>query len=202
MRIPIILALGCALLFAEYCSADTILNGYVNDPSNANLVGSDLGAALFGSDYDIADNVALYTISVGDGNETFTSKGFALGGVDPYFTLFSGTGNLATFVGSNFNQAFSTGGDFSLTFSLVAGNYTVAIGTYANDSSAENAGTGTLGDGFTFFGSPDSLGNGYYELDISQGQASVPEPSSSILISLPLILLIAWRIRKDALIQN
>jgi hypothetical protein len=54
--------------------------------------------------------VALYTFNVAaSGSVSFTSLGFAGGGVDPYFSLFSGSGNAAGFLGSNYVQAFSTG---------------------------------------------------------------------------------------------
>jgi hypothetical protein len=151
--------------------------GFLNNPGNTALVGSDLGAPLFGNDFEIANNVALYVISVPTaGTVNFRSVGFVAGGADPYFTLFRGTGSSATFVGSNYTQAFSTGGEFNLFFALTAGNYTVATGAFANMSFAENLGTGTLGDGFIGLGEPDALGNYYYELQIDLGQqvAAIP----------------------------
>ena len=116
-------------------------SGFLNDPGNTALVGSDLAAPLFDNDNDIANNVALYTFSnTTAGTVNFLSQGFALGGIDPYFTLFSGTGNTGTFVDSNFVQAFSTGGDFNLNEALGVGDYTVAMGVFANMSFAENSG--------------------------------------------------------------
>jgi hypothetical protein len=158
--------------------------GYVDDAANSNLVGPDLGTALFGDDFEIANNVALYTLDVAEsGVVTFDSNGFAAGGIDPYFTLFSGATTSATFVESNYAQAFSTGDDFLISVPLAAGTYRVAIGTFANMSFAENLGMGTLADGFVGLGDPNWLGNYYYELVVTTPSA-VPEPASMLSILL------------------
>ncbi|HEY1342344.1 MAG TPA: DVUA0089 family protein, partial [Bryobacteraceae bacterium] len=164
----------------------------MNDPANTALKASDLTAPLFGDDSEIANNVALYEISVvAADNYRFLSTGFAAGGIDPYFTLFQSTGNGATVLGSNYDQAFSTGGDFNLTFALAAGDYTVGIGAFANMSFAENFGAGTLGDGFIGLGVP-SLGTTYYNLEITPG-AAAPEPRPLWLAALGLGLGLLWR---------
>ena len=159
------------------------VSGFLNDSGNAALIGSPVWAGgtpptpLFADDFDIANNVALHTFSVAaPGNVNFLSSGFAAGGVDPYFTLFSGTGETATFLGSNFAQAFSTGGDFDLNFLLSAGDYTLALGAFANMSFAENLGAGALGDGFIALGGPSFLWNYYYELEVSTGGSGAPIP--------------------------
>jgi hypothetical protein len=173
-------------------AAVVTLSGLLNDSANAALVGSGPAPspALFGNDLDIANNVALYPILVpSTGSVQFHSNGFAAGGVDPYFTLFSGTGNGATFVGSNFAQAISTGGDFLLAFSLAAGSYTVALGVFENLSFAENLGSGSLGDGFIGLGEPASMGTSFYELVVTTPDGPGPplsEPSSVILLLLGL----------------
>jgi hypothetical protein len=179
-------------------AAAITLSGFLNDSGNTALVGSDPAPSppSFVSDSAIANNVALYPISVPfTGFVQFDSNGFAAGGVDPYFTLFSGTGNGATFVDSNYVQAFSTGGDFLLTFSLAAGSYTVALGAFANLSIAENYGSGSLGDGFIGLGEPGSLGTltstsfSFYELVVTTPDGPGPplsEPSSVILLLLGL----------------
>jgi hypothetical protein len=177
-----------------------VFSGYLNDTANGALAGSDLGAPSFADDFAIANNVALYVLSVATpGDVNFLSKGFGLGGVDPYFTLFSGTGTSATFLGSNYDQAFfGGGGDFSLDLLLTAGDYTIALGAFANLSFAENLGAGTLGDGFIGLGEPGLLGNSFYELDVSAPTAAaVPEPASLLLLMLPGALLVI-RCRRSA----
>jgi hypothetical protein len=179
-------------LFGTATGSADVFSGYLNDPANGALVGSDLGAPSFADDFANANNVALYVLSVGTpGDVNFLSKGFGLGGVDPYFTLFSGTGNSATFVGSNYDQAFfGGGGDFNLDFLLAAGDYTIAIGAFANLSFAENLGAGTLGDGLIGLGEPGSLGNYFYEVDVNAASAAaVPEPASLLLLMFPAALL-------------
>ena len=173
------------------------LSGFLNDPANTALRASDLSAPLFGDDFEIANNVALYEITIGAADAyRFLSTGFAAGGIDPYFTLFLGTGNGATVLGSNYVQAFSTGGDFDLTFALAAGDYTVGIGAFANMSFAENFGSGTLGDGFTGLGVP-SLGTTYYNVEIATG-AAAPEPRPVWLATLGIGVGLLWRRRRNA----
>lgn len=174
-------------------------SGYVNDAANPALVHSDLGPALFGDDFEIANNVALHTFSVAaPGNFNFDSNGFDAGGIDPYFTLFSGTGPTATFLASNYDQAFNTGGDFLINLALAAGDYTIALGTFANMSFAENDPDAdpSLGDGFTFLGGPGFLGNYYYELSVDIGEPPpVPEPGSLMLLLTGLAMVGARRRR-------
>ncbi len=168
MRSVLFAAWLCVTLIIGTVEAQSAtFSGYFNNAGNTALVGSDLGPPLFANDFEIANNVALHVISITEpGNVRFLSKGFTAGGADPYFTLFQGTGASATFLGSNYTQAFSTGGDFDLSFTLTPGNYTVALGAFANMSFAENLGVGTLGDGFIGLGEPDILGTYYYELEI------------------------------------
>jgi len=172
----------------------TTFSGFLNDAANSALVGSGMlpTPPSFADDWEIANNVALYSISLATaGSVRFDSSGFGLGGVDPYFTLFSGTGYSGTFVGSNYVQAFSTGGDFDLTFSLLAGDYTFAIGAFGNMSFAENGG-GTLDDGFTGLGGPNYLGTSspyYYEVVVTTSEGpgpGVPEPTTLLLALLGL----------------
>jgi hypothetical protein len=165
IRLLLIFVFSCLINNAE--AQSVTLSGNLNNSGNTALVASDLGAPLFGDDFEIANNVALYVISVPTNlTVNFKSRGFTAGGVDPYFTVFQGTGSSATYFGSNYTQAFSTGGDFDLSFMLTPGLYTIALGAFANMSFAENLGTGTLGDGFIGLGEPDLLGTYYYEIGV------------------------------------
>ena len=180
-------------LAATLACASTTLAGNLGDSGNAALVGSDLGAPDFTDANAIADNVALYTFTVWvPGSVDITSTGFAAGGVDPYFTLFAGGDDTATVYDSNYAQAFSTGGDFEWTGPLAAGTYQIALGSFANMSLAENYGSGTLGDGFTFIGDPNSLGDGSYSLTLT---TPVPEPSGTWLMTVGLAALATRSLR-------
>ena len=160
----------------------TTYSGNLGDATNTALVWSDLTAPLFDNANDIANNVALYTIVVPVAETvTFQSTAFAGGGIDPYFTLFAGTGNSATFVDSNYTQATTTGGDFTLNESLAAGSYVMAIGVNQNLSYTENQPNTyfTLGDGFVQLGDPSKFGSGAYSVDVTM---AVPEPAEWSLL--------------------
>jgi hypothetical protein len=205
MRKHAFLSLILIALSASFASATTIVvSGYLDDAANPFLVGpgpDGSNAPSFVDDFDIANNTALHPITIPvAGAVTFTSLGFATGGVDPYFTLFSGTGPDAQFVDSNYVHAFSIGGDFSMTLSLAAGDYTVAMGAFANMSFAENNPDAdpTLGDGFTALGGPFYLGvdNPYYyklAIELETNGTSVAEPSSLALLGLAGAAAIRWR---------
>ena len=180
------------LALASTLAGATTYAGNLGDAGNAALVGSDLGAPDFTDDNSVANNVALYTFSTGAGLVSIVSTGFAGGGVDPYFTLFTGSGGTATLLDSNYLQATSTGGDFTWSGSLAAGTYEIALGSFENMSFAENLGTGTLGDGFIALGDPNSLGDGSYSLDVT---TPVPEPSGLLLMAAGFAAL-ATRIRR------
>jgi hypothetical protein len=206
MRIKVLIVLMCLGFLSGMANADTVLlheSGYFNLDTNGALVGSDLTDPLFDDDSAIANNVALYPLAIPvSGNVTFESFGFGLSGADPYFTLFlghnPGIDTTATFQGSNYLQAFSTGGDFDLSFSLGVGDYVVAMGVFANMSFAENLGSGTLADGFIGLGESYLLGNYYYELQVTMpDQAQVPEPTTLLLTLLGLVGLAGFR-RKSA----
>ena len=178
---------GATLALAATFAGATTLAGNLGDAGNAALVGSDLGAPDFTDDNAIANNVALYTFTTVTGTVSIASSGFAAGGVDPYFTLFAGSGDSATVLDSNYAQAISTGGDFTWTGVLAAGTYEIALGAFENLSFAENLGSGTLGDGFIGLGDPNSLGDGSYALDLT---TAVPEPSTTWLLAVGLAALV------------
>ena len=184
---------AATLALASTLAGATTYAGNLGDAGNAALVGSDLGAPDFTDDNAIADNVALVTFTTNTGLVSIVSTGFAGGGVDPYFTLFSGSGGAATFYDSNYLQATSTGGDFTWTGTLAGGTYEIALGAFENMSFAENLGSGTLADGFIFLGDPNSLGNGSYSLNVT---TAVPEPSGALLLVFGVAAL-ATRIRRS-----
>jgi PEP-CTERM motif len=180
---------GALLALAALAASAQTFSGRFDDPLNTALVGSDLGAPSFVDEFAVANNVALYTFDVAvAGAVTITSTGFAAGGADPYFTLFRGNDSSATFVDSNFAQAFSTGGDFVFSSTLATGDYLIALGTFANLSFAENLGSGTLADGFAGLGEPGSLGDTHYSVTVTMAAAPVPEPSTSALMTLGLAM--------------
>lgn len=183
---------GATLALAATLAGATTYAGNLGDAGNAALVGSDLGAPAFDDANAIANNVALYIFTTAAGTVSIVSTGFAGGGVDPWFTLFNGSGGTAAFLDSNFVQATSTGGDFTWTGTLAAGTYEIALGSFENMSFAENLGSGTLADGFIALGDPNSLGDGSYSLDLT---TPVPEPSRSWLIAVGLAAL-ATRLRR------
>jgi hypothetical protein len=179
---------------AMVAGAATTLSGNFGDASNGALVGSDFGTPNFADEFDIANNVALYAFTLSDGGlVSLISSGFAGGGADPYFSLFSGTGGSASFLDSNYAQAFSTGGDFNYSSVLAAGDYTVAIGTFANLSFAENLGNGTLANGFVALGDPNSLGDGSYAVTLT---TPVPAPTAALLMVCGLAGLAATQMRR------
>ena len=184
---------AATLALASTLAGATTYAGNLGDAGNAALVGSDLGAPDFTDDNAIADNVALVTFTTNTGLVSIVSTGFAGGGVDPYFTLFSGSGGTATFYDSNYLQATSTGGDFTWTGTLAGGTYEIALGAFENMSFAENLGSGTLADGFIFLGDPNSLGNGSYSLNVT---TAVPEPSGALLLVFGVAAL-ATRLRRS-----
>ena len=183
---------GAALALAATLAGATTFAGNLGDAGNAALVGSDLGAPGFDDENAIANNVALYAFTTAAGTVSIVSTGFAGGGIDPYFTLFSGSGATATWFDSNYVQATSTGGDFTWTGTLAAGTYEIALGAFENMSFAENWGVGTLADGFISLGDPGSLGDGSYSLALT---TPVPEPSGAWLMAVGLAALATRSLR-------
>ena len=188
-------ALGLATIAGSVFAGVTTLSGALDDSANTALVASDLGPALFSDDWDTANNVALYGLNVPvGGTVNFTSTGFAAGGIDPYFTLFNGADRAsATFRESNYLNAITVGGDFTLDVVLATGQYTVAIGVFQNMSFAENLGSGFLADGFIGLGGPSFFGDGAYTLTITT--PPVPEPGTA-LMGLTGLCALAWASRR------
>ena len=139
-----------------------------------------------------ANNTAAYTFSVsavstvtvqsyGYGGSESAPGGTNLagtvipsGGFDPYISVFTGAGPLATFLASNDDGSCPPGtssaglcGDPTLSLTLAPGNYTLVVEAFNNMSLAENLGSGTLGDGFTGLGNYDPSRTNYFAIDIS-----------------------------------
>jgi len=196
-------AIGLAVTAGAARGAVVTLSGDLGNPANVALVASDMTSPRFTDDFDVANNVALYALHVAvAGTVSFAGTGFPGGGIDPYFSLFRGTDPAtATLLDSNYFNAFSIGGDFVNNDLLAVGDYTVAIGVFANMSFAENLGTGFLADGFVGLGSPGALGDGSYTLTITLpdgGGGTVPEPGGGSLVL--MALLAAWwpaRLRRN-----
>lgn len=188
MRTKISILAALLVLISGVARADTLsFVGFFNDSGNSALVGSDLGPALFANDWDVANNVALYDLAIPLGGIVgFRSFGYAAGGAQPYFSLFSGSRasmSTASFIVSNY---FDPNIDFDISAPLGAGSYVVALGVWENMSFAENLGAPlTLGDGFVGLGVPELLGSSYYELEVARPDEPVPpipEPGSLLLI--------------------
>ncbi len=188
-QVPALAAGGLlSLMLHGPAQASTVtFTGRLDDNTDAHLVGSPgLTAPQFGSDYDIANNVALWTFNVAtSGLIAIGSTSYSAGGIDAYLTVFLGTGNNATYVGSGISADGLE--DFNFALSLLAGDYTLAIGAFANQSFADNSG-GTLADGFIGLGEPGSLGSGTYIVSVSTDVVvnPVPEPDAASLAFIAL----------------
>lgn len=178
-------ALVLAIAAGSSLAGSVTFSGKLGDSANAALVASDLTAAQFTDDQVIANNVALHVLHVlVASTANFTSSGFELGGIDPYFSIFSSTDpTTATWLESNYLHAQTIGGDFTMDLALAPGDYTVAMGVYTNLSFAENLGSGFLADGFIGLGDARFLGDGAYALTVTllDDEQTVPEPGSALL---------------------
>jgi len=176
-----LLMAGCTALAGPAAAAFISYAGALDDPGNTALVGSDLGAADFGSAQGVANNVALLELDLATGGTVqFRGRGLAEGGLMPYFSLFEGRGPQATFIDSSDARS---GSDFGFGLVLLPGTYTMALGSAQNMSFAENRGRGTLGDGFIGQGDPQQLGNGRYHFNVI---TAVSEPPTLTLIAAAL----------------
>ena len=182
---------------AAHAASET-LAGRLDDTGNAALMAGNgpLAPADFSSPEAIANNVALYQVQFAQaGTLTISSTDYGSGGIDPYVSLFAGSDMSATFVASGID-------DFSFSQAVTPGWYWVTIGSWVNESYAEQQG-GTLGDGFFGLGQADLMGDGTYSVRVSLDSGTpppppVPEPSTTWLLGLGLSVLgvRAWRARR------
>ena len=128
----------------------------------------------------------------------------AQGGLEPYLSLFDGSGN---FVASTFFGTTCPAGANTNTLSgqcldelldggiLSPGTYQIAISAFENFSMAENQGTGTLADGFIGLGNLADGEDLHYAFDVILNSTTpVPEPRSTyLLLGCTLLLLLVCR---------
>jgi PEP-CTERM motif len=178
---------------------------------NANVTscgsGCTLGASNSDGDYaQWAAQVESFTVSTTTSMEAITYSyggGTSLtgavvpaGGLEPYLSLFDGSGNFltSTFWGSITGTncppgAGLVGGvcdDVELDGgTLTPGTYYIALSAWENMSFAENLGTGTLADGFTGLGNLGDGENLNYAFDVilPDNVTATPEPASMALLA-------------------
>lgn len=198
---------AAALALAGFSAnaASVAYTGNLGDASNPYLHDRFLDAPVFtdpdhpgDNSYVVSNNVALYQLILTQaGTLTITSDSLANGGIDSLVSLWFGSTTSATLVGEGVD-------DFTWTLpGTAAGSYWVSIGTWNNDSYADNPGGSTLVDGFDGLGQPDLIGNGNYDVVVSLDTGTpppppVPEPSEAALLMLGLAAIgtRAWRARR------
>ena len=197
-----LVAIALALAGFSASAASVAYTGNLGDASNPYLYDRFLGTPVFtdpdhpgDNSYVVSNNVALYQLTLTQGGTlTITSDSLASGGIDSLVSLWFGSTMSATLVGEGVD-------DFTWTMpGTAAGSYWVSIGTWNNDSFADNPGDATLGDGFDGLGQPDLLGNGNYDVVVSLDTGvtpppPIPEPSQPALLVLGLAALATRALR-------
>ncbi len=160
------------------------------------------------ADSDFAQwTAAVYTFSVPTPSlmQAITTS-YAGGGFEPYLSLFDASGNFlaSTFFGTTcppgalINPASGACFDVLLDGgTLGIGVYQIAISAFENFSSAENFGSGSLGDGFTGLGNLAAGEDLHYAFNVTlTSTSSVPEPSYTWLLTAAAILGRFYRLYK------
>lgn len=193
-------------LVANSTRAGTVLFYSGDLRTNANIVACGVSCTLVSGDTDaawaqwaaystsftLAAPQAVSAITYGyAGGTSATGAVVAAGGLEPYLSLFNSSGNFleSTYFGITCPAgAGSVSGncyDVKLDAgTLAAGTYSLVLSAYLNMSLAENTGSGTLADGLTGLGNlalNESL-NYAFDLNIGGKPASVPEPSTLLLV--------------------
>ncbi|MCC6345058.1 MAG: DVUA0089 family protein [Bryobacterales bacterium] len=188
------LLLGIALAASPAAASTIQLTGNLNDSGDPGIFGPGINGA--GALFDSLDpsvsvnNIVLYSFTLeSPASIHFSAPGADGTRIDPYLSLFAGSGSSATFQVSYFGAAF--GDPIDATRSIGAGDYVVALSAFLNQSFAENTGVGTLGDGF--IGLATYTGGTGYDLRIDTETVAVPEPGPAIPLAVGLLLFILRR---------
>jgi hypothetical protein len=151
--------------------------------------------AAFAGNFNVPVTSTMTAISFSYGGGTNGNGAvIARNGFEPYLSLFDTSGSFLT---STFGTTCPTGANTNIDTQqcfdvlldggvLNAGNYSIAISAFENLSFAENAGAGTLADGFTGLGNLAQGEDLHYAFDVILApttQSPVPEPGSGVLLS-------------------
>jgi hypothetical protein len=170
--------------------------------------GSKAASFSFTGNFTRDDNVRLFNFSLlNDASVSISTSSYQAGGFDPTLTLFDAQG---VFIDQN-QDLSPTNFDASMTDSLLAGSYIVALTQYDNFPVADFTNNKLLFDGFTqqgagnftgpeFLGAPGSFINidglqrtAFWAMDFqgvdsaSMPAAPVPEPSTFLLLTAGLV---------------
>jgi hypothetical protein len=192
MKITPTLFLVLLIAISQVAFADFATTGYLDpnalDPSLpawAQRVAFDLGPPQpFPSEHT---NVVLTDFILNSADSlTIDSLGFAVNGIDPYITLFSGsTASIGT---ATFVLEHSPGGDFTFnTPVLIAGNYVLAISAWNNYGCPFGLSGCTLADGFSGLANLPFGHDTFFDIrvsgDVTPGVATpIPEPSHLMIL--------------------
>ncbi|MBI4904416.1 MAG: DVUA0089 family protein [Acidobacteria bacterium] len=211
---PIAFAMVC---YAQFAPAAT-LSFTGNLRTDATVLGCGPGCTLGPGDTDedfaqYAAVVRTFTVSVPSvvGARTFGYGGgvngagatVLEGGFAPYLSLFDSGGNFlaSTFFGTTCPPGAQTNTgsgqcyDVALADGVLApGDYQLGISAYLNLSLAENAGSGSLTDGYTGLGNLAAGGDLHYAFDVVLSNATeVPEPGTWGMLAVAVSLSIHLR---------